>query len=47
MASDDLVRDVLVRMEPPISALTPDWSDVLERAQPALAPRGCDLRDLL
>jgi hypothetical protein len=33
MASDDLARDVLVRMEPPISALTPDWSDVLERAQ--------------
>ena len=33
MESDDLVRAVLGRMEPPVPALTRDWSDVLERAQ--------------
>jgi hypothetical protein len=33
MASDDLVRDVLGRMEPPVPGLVPDWGDVIERAR--------------
>ena len=33
MASDDLVRDALGRMEPPVPGLVADWADVLERAR--------------
>jgi hypothetical protein len=33
MASDDRVRDVLLRLEPPVSGVSPDWDDVIKRAR--------------